>query len=531
MKGLSDKLQFIYKRFLVIAVLFILLYTFVHWLFFIRAGFTLREDVLKFWLPIALPIIPVFLWLRPRVNFLKFKNENGAFGLQVLACLAIAFPTIVAQEYMITATGKLTQLENIAAFERSGPTKYYTLEKYFVDKQSVAFHSTASVSGKYNRYLNFRIYAVMPVRTANDDSSATEHRYWLGKKYAKQISNKISEAEKNEGFKSFAAEVQAEFDSTDFNRFSYLEVPGFNDDREGWLEAIKTNAPDAPDAPVVFEARSGSFAARNGNKALWTLGAFAIGALVWLAILLFPKFNEINLEHFKKSNVKKKAWGRATLQLYMPKEGFYITPIIMYVNLLLFILMVFAGLGFVDFNAGDLLQWGANYRPLTTSGQWWRLLSATFLHGGLMHLAANMYGLMYAGIFLEPILGRTRYLLLYLGSGIIASMASIWWYKATVSVGASGAIFGLYGFLIAALLCKVFPREIGKGFLISTSVFVGINLLMGLAGGIDNAAHIGGLASGLAGGFIMSGRLKKQADQTAIQQAALVVKALQEEEA
>ena len=174
--------------------------------------------------------------------------------------------------------------------------------------------------------------------------------------------------------------------------------------------------------------------------------------------------------------------------------------------------MVFAGLGFISFKAQDLLTWGANYRPSTTNGEWWRLLKSTFLHGGLMHLIANMYGLLFVGIFLEPLLGRTKYLTAYLLTGILASCVSLWWYDATISVGASGAIFGLYGLFLALLLTKIFPPDFGKAFLASTLIFIGYNLLMGLTGGIDNAAHIGGLLSGFVVGLILYPTLKKQVE-------------------
>jgi membrane associated rhomboid family serine protease len=175
--------------------------------------------------------------------------------------------------------------------------------------------------------------------------------------------------------------------------------------------------------------------------------------------------------------------------------------------------MVIAGLGLVSFKGIDLLHWGANYRPSIANGQWWRLLTSIFLHGGLMHLAANMLGLLFVGIFLEPLLGKTKYAAIYVGTGIIASATSIWWYTATISVGASGAIFGLYGLFLALMLLKVFPKDFSKIFLVSTSVFVGYNLLMGFAGGIDNAAHMGGLISGFIIGLFLSPSLKREVEE------------------
>ena len=178
-------------------------------------------------------------------------------------------------------------------------------------------------------------------------------------------------------------------------------------------------------------------------------------------------------------------------------------------NIMIFILMVFAGLGFMSFKAVDLLGWGANFKPLTTNGEWWRLLTNIFLHGGLMHLLANMYGLLFVGIFLEPRLGKIKYAAVYLATGVLASIASLWWHDATVSVGASGAIFGLYGVFLALLLTKVYPKEFNKAFLASTLIFIGYNLLMGLTGGIDNAAHIGGLISGFLIGLVLIPQLKQ----------------------
>ena len=128
-----------------------------------------------------------------------------------------------------------------------------------------------------------------------------------------------------------------------------------------------------------------------------------------------------------------------------------------------------------------------------------------------MHLFSNTIGLLFVGIFLEPLLGRSKYLIAYLLTGILASIASIWLYDATVSVGASGAIFGLYGVFLALLLAKVYPPDFAKSFLISTVIFISYNLLMGLTGGIDNAAHIGGLLSGFVVGLVLCPILKRQA--------------------
>ena len=159
----------------------------------------------------------------------------------------------------------------------------------------------------------------------------------------------------------------------------------------------------------------------------------------------------------------------------------------------------------------DLVNWGANFRPLTLEGQWWRLFTACFLHIGIFHLLLNMYALLYIGLLLEPYLGKTRFLAAYLISGIAASLTSLWWNDLTISAGASGAIFGMYGVFLALLTTNLFDSSVKKALLTSIVVFVGYNILNGLKpdSGIDNAAHIGGLLSGLIIGYAFIPSLKK----------------------
>ena len=190
------------------------------------------------------------------------------------------------------------------------------------------------------------------------------------------------------------------------------------------------------------------------------------------------------------------------------KKNIIATQLIIELNILIFLLMVISGLGFISFDGKDLLDWGGNFRPLILQGRSARLISNIFLHGGIMHLLMNMYGLLFIGIFLEPLLGSKKFTSFYIVTGIIASLASIWWHQAVVSVGASGAIFGMFGIFLALLLTNLFPKTFQKSFLLSMSIFIGYNLLIGLTGGIDNAAHIGGLISGIIIGFMIYPTLK-----------------------
>lgn len=194
--------------------------------------------------------------------------------------------------------------------------------------------------------------------------------------------------------------------------------------------------------------------------------------------------------------------------LFVPKEGFFITPIIIDINILIFIFMVFSGVSVFLPETHDLLKWGGNFRALVLTGEQWRLFTNIFIHAGILHLLLNMYALLYIGVLLEPYLGKARFLLSYLTTGIIASLASIYWHPITVSVGASGAIFGMYGVFLSMLTTNLIEKKARKPLLASIAVFVVLNLMNGVKEGIDNAAHVGGLISGSALGYIYYPSLK-----------------------
>lgn len=182
------------------------------------------------------------------------------------------------------------------------------------------------------------------------------------------------------------------------------------------------------------------------------------------------------------------------------------------VNVLVFLLMAWYARQLVSFGGDWVLRWGGNYGPLTLTGQWWRLLSAMFVHLGLVHIAINMWALYELGLLTEEIYGGATTILLYLVTGLAGSIASLARNPLIVTAGASGAIFGLAGVLITTLTLnrKSFhPRGL-KIALASLIAFAGYNLTYGfLKGGIDNGAHLGGLVCGLALGTALGRHLEE----------------------
>jgi membrane associated rhomboid family serine protease len=172
---------------------------------------------------------------------------------------------------------------------------------------------------------------------------------------------------------------------------------------------------------------------------------------------------------------------------------------------------------------GSLIEWGA-LRPdhIAYLHEYWRLVSAMFLHGGLLHLGVNMYVLWVLGSVIEPAFGSKRFLAIYLIAGLFGSVASYTFSSPNVvGVGASGAIFGLLGAWVAYNLRRR-GSPAAAAQLRWALLWIGINLVIGLTiSGIDNFAHMGGLVGGLIAGFVAEG-VSGRRDDVPIQIAGFV---------
>ncbi len=188
-------------------------------------------------------------------------------------------------------------------------------------------------------------------------------------------------------------------------------------------------------------------------------------------------------------------------------DSMVLTQIFFGINVAVFIGMVLAQRSLTDFASPELVHWGGNAGWLTLGGDWWRLITCLFVHGGIIHIAFNMWCLWDLGALCESLYGHWTFGAVYLISGLGASVASVAWQPNGSSVGASGAIFGLAGALIAAYYLGEFsmPRAAVMGSLRSVVAFVGYNLVFGaMIGQVDNAAHVGGLVTGLGLGALIA---------------------------
>ncbi len=170
-------------------------------------------------------------------------------------------------------------------------------------------------------------------------------------------------------------------------------------------------------------------------------------------------------------------------------------------NVGVWLLNLLDGMSPMQPETADLFRWGASSASaVVRDGEHWRLITATVLHGGLMHLALNMWALWLAGTQVCRWFGNGQFLLIYWGSALAGAALSLHFSaQQAVSVGASGAVFGVLGALLAGVWQHRdrVPKSLVTQLLTSQGLFVVISLVQGFAReGIDNAAHVGGLLAG-----------------------------------
>lgn len=500
------KLKAVFIPFLLTFVGLMIGYTFFHWLLFIRLSFfPLKPLLTDLAFPITLTGLLIGCFLHPKLKVLNLESKHGSSRhfYSYIAWLLLAVPLVILQHYMVTATGQLNEISSVNEINRVATTKYYTLEKQYIDKKISSVYSRSYNGRGKNAVFYVELYRVLPIFENENDVQTNRASAWLGFKYRKRISRRLSPEEQQKRINEFIDKSQKDFERKDFSRFVYFDRIGNSDDKNYYALAVQKMRYRLD--PTILVGVDQPFEQRNGKKSYWFLATSFCGLLVWLLMVLLAPLagqgqrEEVEIDRPPAKTPKNSEW----LNIFVGQKGYQVTPVLLYLNVSVLFWIFLDNFNFVVYDGRNLFNWGANYGPFLRDGEWWRFFTHLFLSGSLVHLLVNMVGLYYIGILLEPLLGAIKYMLVLVLTGILASLASMGWYHAAVSVGMSGAVFGLYGVFLVLLLKKVYLQKLTTWFLVAAAVFVSFNLVMGFVGAADNVAHIGGFLSGCVIGLIL----------------------------
>lgn len=334
------KIQSLFRPFVAVLTGFVVLYSFIDWLIFIKLHlFQPREEMVFLLFPFVLSWIPVVIWLRSSLKLIDYSNTRRAspFGYILLATICITLSTFTAQKYLSTAAGELTADINISGISKYHWSKFYMVKDYYVDKERGGHYYVRSVTGKQSRSYNIDLYFAFPICSARDtfansgltagnryneealsqstaesntlknkttgltlaDSTSTLHLdvnsqsqlpfayAWCCLHYHDQMSNSASSEEKEARKQALYQQGWNEIQNTNFGYVFYFEHIGNNLSQSSYFNAIAHSRRTLFEGkPILLEPKFKPFDERNGDWLMWLLIAFAGSLLFWLLVVV-----------------------------------------------------------------------------------------------------------------------------------------------------------------------------------------------------------------------------------------------------
>jgi rhomboid protease GluP len=494
MDNFKLKLQHILLPYIIITLGVTFAYLLFYWIVVIKAAANIKANLTDFIIPAVIAAIAHIVWLRPGVKKLVFKNENLYTFYYMIAIGANLWMMIVCANLLTLKTNDIVHLKDITEIESKPKSTFYTIKDFDMPDQYSSSTYTVSRSGKNNKYVDLNLYFTVPIVRKNEKLTViNNHKYWLCEEYHIQKSAHASDAELEKVFNDFAKASELEFHEKKFlaglNHFEKLK---YSDEKIQGIEAIKKSMlGEIPEDIIILTADTSKLTDEADSFTKYIFISFFTGVGIMFLLLIYPKFRAVDSK--RRKGKKKEDDLVEILRFLIPRGDHYITSILININALVFVILLFFDVDFMSPTAPQLIAFGGADNILIVNGEPWRLVTSMFLHAGFGHLIYNMIALALVGHLTEPMLGRKRYLFLYIGSGLISGIIVLLLGKTGVSVGASGAIFGLFaaGFTYA-VINKI------KFLMTLIGIYAGSSLLLGfIIPGTDNIGHLGGVAGGV----------------------------------
>lgn len=288
MSNASTRLRLIFLPYLLLLLTFPLLYAGVMWLLLYRRPLLDHPmAVAEYIPPLLVGGLVVALALRRRFGLLQDPQSRGvAFSLWVYATLSLYFPSIYAQQLLVSHTRRLLSLPTIGQLPQAPPATYYTLQRYYLDQRRAGQAAVKQVQGKYKDSLVVDLYFSTPILSSAADTGRGRPAAWLGASFHTSLSNRLDSAALRRQYQAFIGRSNREFAQLDLRQFVYLLRVDDGRALAGYRAAVAASPgyQPGPAAPVLRPVDA-PFAARGADTGRWLLISAAIGAWVLLAMV------------------------------------------------------------------------------------------------------------------------------------------------------------------------------------------------------------------------------------------------------
>ncbi len=500
-------LRKVFLPFFLFSILFIVGYSAFFWVVINTNWINVNVVVAEFILPLIIAAFFSYLIIRYRLKILSVKQKSRD-GYTLLACIFLCAPVIIAQFYIKYATETFITVQNPSFIPIDKKNVSYEIKNYRIKKNDWGGFRNKEYLGKHKDRMILKTFFACPL--IDSSGSNAHYKIWVGVNYSETINTSfgvITDADKELRDGIYEKQLD-DFNNESFNDIKYFKRLDKDYDWECYREAIKyANKPLKTNEIVILLPETIPYHPYRGYIHFWAIGVWLIVNFIWLLISIFPKVIVERAERFEKekttlftlvSNLKK------DFKYFIPRENYFATPILLNMNILVFLLMLLYGVNPFNSATGDLILWGANNKNLVSSGQVWRLITYQFVHKDIMHLFMNTVTFMIGAGYLESIIGSKKLFFLYLIGGVVAGIVSILWNGNIVSVGASASVYAIWGTTLTLSFTSMTDEDEGFAYFAIFVICFGLGFVLSFAmESIDNAGHVSGLFSGIIIGLII----------------------------
>lgn len=493
MKDYLNKVKHILPIYLLAVFLSIFSLAILRYFLEVKLGLEINKITWELTLPFLFSGISIIL-IRKRFWVLEHQSKAKDTFIYVFICWILSLVLHVnSQIYLTKYWSKGEIVENIDKISDKNTVSKIKIEHYLVDTFYANYATDTRVEGKYDEDLVFTFYytiaMVKDTLVRNDNFFP---RVWYVNHFSKTVSNRLSDEVKYQNFLDFKKTSEDSLRKFNYYNHSYFEKVPNSREKQLYLSLISTlvgkNAQD--NVILLTPSHKEDFNYKGKGSLIGFAVIFFMGIFTILFILIFPKYRNPNSIDYKN----EEDWVTFVIKFLIPTKEFLVTPIIIDLNILVFLILCLFGVDPIEPNYMDLVKAGA-LTPDVGQGQFWRLITSLFLHAGVVHLVSNMIVLAIAGAYSEKIFGKLKFTILYFFAGILAAFSSLLWHINIIGVGASGAIFGVIGATAMTIILSHDWRK-SQNVLVIIFAYVMYNLFMGMFGNTDNIAHISGLIFG-----------------------------------
>jgi rhomboid protease GluP len=492
--------SFLYLPFLWISIVSAAIYSALN--YFLLQYMPLRESVTNIFLPMAFVAVAYVIFYKEKLKTAPKLDNDLMRSFLLVFFFAVPAPVILQsaiESFSIRRHADSTY-EDIE--QRLGVHQYQLSRPLIFDAKIVGLYPRYYTS--YNKNAPDDSHHEAFIVTLVLSQNTQKPLFWFGRKYEHVVrKDRSSDEEKETVYQENIKDAIAKFSrSAGSESVAALEWNRQDDDYQYFQEAIaKIPNNMNSELPVVTDIHSRK---RGSETARIAFFVFAGGQLIWAIVCLFIRIDDSLIDDHAQLSVAQKLVMRGrelldSLSWFWPRKGYMATPIILDLNILVYLLLGFLGVSLMSPSGSDLIPYGSNYSPLVLEGQVWRLFTSAFLHFGFIHLVMNMVALVFSGQMLEQVLGTMRFIVLYCLSALGCSLTSLYWHHPGNAAGASGAIFGIMGAMLFYAVFKIGDKSNRVIFFLVFGIFGLFTLITDLVAWShsDMAGHLGGMVTGM----------------------------------